>query len=105
MGIRTDMAAALPEMFAALGEEATFTPLAGDPVDCHILIDFDVDLQPDGYQTTAWQRGTVIEALLSEIGKEPDRGDVFTCPIGGTQYTVQKVTGNDGLTVKMAVTS
>ena len=102
MGLRADMAASLPEMFEALGEAATFIPSGGDPVACHILIDFDVDLQPDGFQTTAWQRSTVIRALFSEIGNEPDRGNVFR--YNGTDYIVQKVTFNDGLTVKIAVT-
>lgn len=102
MGLRADMASALPEMIEALGEEATFTPSGGNPIACHILIDFDVDLQPDGFQTTAWQRATVIQAMLSEIKAEPDKGDVFT--LSGANYAVQKVTFNDGLTVKVAVT-
>jgi hypothetical protein len=102
MGIRSDMAAVLPEMFEVLGEAATFTPSGGDQVACNILIDFDVDLQPDGFQTTAWQRSTFIETILSEIGSEPNRGDVFRYK--GTDYTVQKVTFNDSLTVKVAVT-
>lgn len=102
MGIRSDMEAVLPEMFEVLGEEATFTPAGGDPVSCYILIDFDVDLQPDGFSTTAWQRSTVIEAVLSVIGAEPNRGDIFTYK--STAYTVEKITSNDGLTVKVAVT-
>ncbi len=102
MGLRADMAAVLPEMIDVLGEEATFTPSGGVPVACHILTDFDVDLQPDGFQATAWQRASVIQALLSEIKAEPNRGDVFR--YNGTGYTVQKVTFNDGLTVKVAVT-
>lgn len=104
MGLRTDMAAALPEMIEKLGEEATFTPSGGDPVSCHILIDFDVDLQPDGFQATAWQQATVIRASLSEITNVPHQDDVFTYPLGATNYTVQKVIFNDGLTVKVAVT-
>ncbi len=102
MGLRADMAAALPEMIEELGEEATFTPSGGNPVACHILIGFDVDLQPDGFKTTAWQCATVIQALLSEIKAGPDKGDIFT--LSGKNYTVQKVTFNDGLTVKVAVT-
>ncbi|SEM79016.1 hypothetical protein SAMN04489760_14811 [Syntrophus gentianae] len=102
MGIKEDMAAALPEMFEVLGEPATFSPSGGTPAACHILIDFNVDLQPDGFQSTAWQRSTVIEAVLSDIGSEPNRGDVFR--YNGMDYTVQKVTFNDGLSVKVAVT-
>ncbi len=101
MGLREDMDAALPEMFEVLGEAATFSPSGENPAACHILIDFNVDLQPDGFQTTAWQRSTVIEAVLSEIGIEPNRGDVFR--YNGTDYTVQKITFNDGLSVKVAV--
>jgi hypothetical protein len=102
MGIRADMAAALPDLFAALGEEAVFNPSGGDPVGCRVLIDFEVDLQPDGFSTTAWQRSTVMEALLSEISKEPDRGDAFL--LEGINYTVKRVIFNDGLPGKVAVT-
>jgi hypothetical protein len=94
---------ALPGIFVAAGEEAVYTPAGGAPIDpCHIFIDFNVQLQPDGMSAQAWQQGTVIEALLSEVGSEPNRGDVFT--YDGTDYTVAKVIENDGFTVKMAVT-
>jgi hypothetical protein len=96
------MATALPEMFEALGEAATFIPSGGDPVVCHILIDFDVDLQPDGFQSTAWQRSTVIRALLYEIGNEPVQGRCL--PVQRHKLRRSKGDINDGLTVKIAVT-
>jgi hypothetical protein len=40
--------------------------------------------------------------MLSEILAQPSRGDKFT--YDGTDYTVQEIIENDGLTVKMAVT-
>jgi len=104
MGIKADMAAVLPGMFEIIGEEATFTPSGGLPVNCHIDITEEVDYQPDGFSTCAWQRSKVIEVTLAEIGVEPNRGDIFSC--GGRSYTVEKVheLSTNGLTIKMAVT-
>jgi hypothetical protein len=102
MGLRAVFAAAVPNIFVAAGEDAVFYPSVGDSVECKIFIDFDVMLQPAGVETQVWQQGTTIEALLSVIGKEPDRGETFI--YDGTTYTVQAVIANDGLTVKVQVT-
>jgi hypothetical protein len=102
MGIRTVIAAALPALFSDMGEEAVYTPSGGTALGCHIFIDFNVQLQPDGLQAQAWDRATIIECLISEVGSEPNRGDIFV--YDGTTYTVQRVMENDGFTVKLAVT-
>lgn len=113
MGLRALFAAALPKIFSAAGETAVFTPAAGDPVSCMVFIDFNVMLQPSGAEVQVWQQGTTIEALLSEIGREPNRGETFTvypdeenrtAGTGGTVYTVQEILQNDGLYVKVVVT-
>lgn len=106
MGLRATFAAALPGIFDVAAEDAIFTPAAGAAIDCKVFIDFDVDLQPAGMEAQVWQRGTTIEALLSEIGREPDRGETFTLdiPSAGTVYTVQAILQNDGLTIKAVVT-
>lgn len=103
MGLRAEFAAVLPEIFTSEGEEAVFTPAAGDPVDCHVFIDFNVMLQPAGVEVQVWQQGTTIETVFSEIGREPNRGETFTLA-GGIVYTVQAILENDGLTVKAVVT-
>ena len=96
------MLAALPGVLRDLGEAAVYTPYGGAAVACHVCIDFNVALEPDGMTTQAWQRATVIEALLSELGSvEPDRNATFL--VDGVTYTVQRILENDGLTVKMAV--
>jgi hypothetical protein len=103
MGARAEIAAALPSVFAEKGEEAVFTPAGGPVIDpCHIFIEFNVALQPDGMTAQAWQRATVIEALLSEIGAEPNKSDTFI--YDETTYTVARIIENDGFTVKVAVT-
>ena len=106
MGLRGVFAAALPGIFEAAGEDAVFTPATGDPVSCQVFIDFSVMLQPAGVEAQVWERGTTIEALLSVIGREPNRGETFTLdiPAAGTIYTVQAPLENDGLTVKVVVT-
>jgi hypothetical protein len=105
MGLRAVFAAALPGIFDAAGEDAVFTPATGAAIPCKVFIDFNVMLQPAGVETQVWQRGTTIEALLSVIGREPDRGETFTLdiPADDTIYTVQAILENDGLTVKVVV--
>lgn len=83
-------------------ESATFNPASGDPISCMVFIDFDVELQPVGFDAQTWQQGTVIEALLSELGREPNRDETFT--VHGKTYKVNAVLENDGLTVKVQVT-
>jgi hypothetical protein len=102
MGLRGVFAAALPGIFDAAGEDAVYHPLAGPSVPCKIFIDFNVQLQASGAEMQIWERGTIIEALLSEVGAEPDAGSHFV--YDGTSYCVRVITENDGLTVKVVVT-
>jgi hypothetical protein len=101
MGLRSVFAAALPGIFEAAGESATFNPATGVAIDCMVFIDFNVMLQPNGTETQVWERGTTIECLFSDIGREPNRGETFE--VDGTTYTIQAILENDGLTVKMQV--
>ncbi len=102
MGLRAVFADALPDMFDAAGEDAVFTPEAGAAIPCKVFPEFNVQLQPAGADAQVWQRGTTIEALLSVLGREPNRGETFT--MDGIVYTVQAPLENDGLTVKVVVT-
>ncbi len=101
MGHRSVFTAADAAFMPLIGEAATFTPAGGDAVACHVFIDFSVQLQPSGIEAQAWEQGTTIKALLSDITNEPNRGDVFT--VDGVTYTVQAVLENDGLAVKVVV--
>lgn len=101
MGLRSVFQLALPDIFNAAGEDAVFTPLSGPAVACKIFIEFNVQLQPVGVDAQVWEMGTTIEALLSEIGHQPERGETFT--YNSTVYTVKAVMADDGLTVKMVV--
>lgn len=91
-----------PAIFGALGDSSTFTPSGGAAKTCSVVITFNVMLQPTGVESQVWQGGTTIEALLSEIVNEPNRGDVFV--VDGVSYTVQAVLENDGVSVKVVVT-
>lgn len=102
MGLRSDMQEAISDGFADMGEDATFIPATGSVVVCKVLIDFNVLLQPSGMDAQVWERGTKIEALLADLGREPNRGEIFT--VDGIAYTVQGIIENDGITVKMVVT-
>jgi hypothetical protein len=107
MGPDEEMKEGLLDLYA-LGKDAVFTHSGGDPVDCKVFINFNVLLQPAGIEAQAWQRGTTIDALLSDasgigIGaSEPSRDDTFT--IAGVTYTVKSILENDGFSVKAVVT-
>jgi hypothetical protein len=89
------------DIFTKLGQVATFTPEGGSGISCHVNLERDVELQPGAYETEVYAHGTKIEALLSEITNEPNRGDVFT--VGAQSYTVQTPILNDGIFVKVQV--
>ena len=89
-------------LFDQLGVDATFTPAAGDPVSLKILFKTELAMQPTGYETRSWQGERSIEYILGDIGREANRGEVFT--VDGTDYTVQAVTANDGRFCTVAVT-
>ena len=89
------------DIFNKLGQPATFTPSGGSAVPCHINIERDIELQPGAYETEVFAHGITVEALLSEIANEPNRGDVFTA--GTRNYTVQAPIANDGIFVKVQV--
>jgi len=81
---------------------ALYTPATGDPIpDVEIFLEFESQIKPDGYESGTWIQETTIEALLSDLGAEPTRGDTFTA--GETVYTVDGVVENDGQFVKVVV--
>lgn len=94
---------ALADIFnSPIGEDATFTPAGGTAVPCRVIVNRSVLLQPAGMEAQVIERGTTIEAILSVIGAEPNRGDVFT--VGTETFTVGSIERNDGVTVEAVVT-
>jgi len=80
---------------------AVFTPAVGDPVSLNVDVSTGTDFQPGGLDVQAWGTETTLEYLLSDIGREVNKGETFT--VGGTVYTVQDVERNDGLFVMVNV--
>lgn len=94
---------ALSDIFAStIAVAATFTPAGGSSIGCSVIVNRSVLLQPSGMDTQVYERGTTIEVQLSEIGAEPNRGDVFV--VGTETFTVQSIDSNDGDTVVAIVT-
>ena len=82
---------------------AVYQPLSGASVaDVLIHVEKGVDLQPAGFDSRVVAQSTTIEAALSDLGKEPERGETFTTA-AGTVYTVISVLENDGHSVKAHV--
>lgn len=100
MGAQDILAQAVADVFNTLGQEAIFTPAAGDPVAMMVDLDLETAFQP-GADMTVWESGATIEYALPDIGREANAGETFT--IGATVYTVAAVMENDGFAVKVAV--
>lgn len=91
---------AIEDAFSKLGVDAVFTADWVD-TDCTVNLLTDIQNEPFGVDAQVWGSNSTIEAILSEIGKEPDKGDTFT--VDGTVYTVQSVQENNNRTVKVVV--
>ncbi|MFZ7126408.1 MAG: head-tail joining protein [Desulfobacterales bacterium] len=103
MSFDDDVSRMLDKIYDAdrgMAKAATFTPQAGDPVACLVLLEEEASVV-SAEAFSAWQQMTTIEARLSEIGAEPSAGDVFT--VGSVDYAVRQVLENDGYTVKVQV--
>ena len=86
--------------------DAEYSPTIDDPdiegdVSCQVVISHDVLLQPSDYDARVVETGTTIEALHSDVS-EPRKGSQFD--IGGVIYTVERITDNNRVFVKMVVT-
>jgi hypothetical protein len=104
MTFKTQIADDLKNVFFNADEFAdlaTFTPTTGAAKVVSVIIDKSVDLQPAGFSSAVVAQSITIEAILAELGKEPDRDETFT--VSGTVYTVLSVVENDGYTVKVQV--
>jgi hypothetical protein len=94
--------AAIDILNSPVGEAATYNPAGGTPVPCRVIVNRDILLQPDGITAQASAIGISIEADLSVIGQEPNRGDTFA--VGAETFTVQAISRNDGIIVEAIVT-
>ena len=91
---------AIKDIFTKLGVDAVFTTGVTD-TSCKVDLLTGIQNEPFGVDANVWGNNITIEAILSEIGKEPDKDDTFT--INEVIYTVQSVQENNGKTVKVAV--
>lgn len=92
MGFNDFIGQAAGDLFAEMGQPATFIPSEGNVVDCTVVLEERTDMQPD-ILGQSYERITVVKGLFSEI-EEPSEGERFI--IGQTTYTVVDVIENDG---------
>lgn len=81
---------------------AIYQPNGGNPVTLTIHVRQETKIEPAGQEGQVFSLGTTVEALLEDLGKEPDRGETFTT--GDAVYTVRNVFENNGRTIKAIVT-
>lgn len=100
MTIETIMEQAATDLLRIGGKSATYTPVAGDPVECSVLVYHDVLIQADGYDIGVATMGTTITAKVSDVGM-PTLGSTFL--INDETYTVKKIENNDRVMVTAVV--
>ncbi len=88
------------DLYARRGKEATYSPVDDFQITCRVILDFENELRPDGYDIEIVDVGTTIEALYSDVG-EPKKGSTFE--IEGTVYRVARIDSNDRVFVKCVV--
>jgi hypothetical protein len=87
---------------ATMGDAAVYTPIAGGPaVSLMVWIDTEQILEIDAYEAQVYTQADTIEYVMTDIGAEANKGDVFA--VGDYLYTVQRPMENDGYTVKCQV--
>lgn len=93
---------AATDIFNKLGVDGVYHPNVGDPVSLKVNVEKGNILSPDDFEMQTWQPGITIEAILENLGKEPDIDE--TIVVGSTTYTVASVIENDGRFCKVEVT-
>lgn len=73
--------------YEEFGEVATFTPLNGDPSECTVVIDHN--LQKWGDAVTIGNANAVVNVRRSEVSERPRRGATFELEDGAI-YAVEQ---------------
>jgi hypothetical protein len=102
-------AKAMKDLFnTSVGADALYTPVTGAAIPCRVILERNVEIQPSSSITApVLERGTTIETLLADVVTEPGQGSTFIVnpeTADEETFTVQSITENDGLSVKMIVT-
>lgn len=87
---------AVDDIFDVAGyEDATYTPVSGDPVSCSVLVENNYDLLPSGYSSGSVDTTKIISVRLGEIEALPETGGVFT--VDGNEWRITSlISGNSG---------
>jgi len=85
MSFATAANIALDRIYLRMGDEAVFSPSAGDDLDCQVIVERGSYMAPGGTVQVADPRIT-ISYKRSDIDRKVKRGETFT--VGATVYTV-----------------
>ena len=83
-----------------VGYPAIDTSIDAEVVECNVLIDHDVIIQPSSSDARVVETGSTITALFSDVG-EPSAGSTFE--VDGEVFKVARITDNNRILVTMAV--
>lgn len=87
-------------IISRLGVDAVFVPQIGNTVSLRVFFSQSMRPQIDGIALASGMIRT-IEAILSDIGQTPARGDIFI--IDSKEYVVDDVSENNGYVIECIV--
>ncbi len=88
----------MPSFRRVLGDDATYTPVAGDPVATWCIFRHDSDLV--GQYGERLESRLTAQLPVADV-PEPQPGDSLT--VGGKTYRIDQVARRDGLFVEVAI--
>lgn len=88
------------DILSKMGIDAVFMPQIGNTVSLKVLFGQSMLPQIEGIALASGSIRTV-EAILSDIGQVPERGDIFV--IESIEYVVDDVSENNGYIIKCVV--
>lgn len=94
------LSAAMVRLMEFAADTGTFTPAVGSPVACQVRVDKAELEDPDNYDLRYAGTEYRLMVLLSEVGKEPVSGDIFT--VGATSYQVTAPVDKNNLFITLA---
>jgi len=89
-------------IFRALGDLATFIPVASAAFEVHALVSSSLQPQPNGLNSETWAQQMTVELLLPEfVDAGPTAGDVVE--VNGGKYRLVVPVEDNGQIIKFTV--
>lgn len=100
MGFQNNIPGVHKLVFDQLWPSGVYNPVAGDPIECHVNVEYDAMIQPSDLNAEIVEIGITLEALYSSVSK-PDKNSTFI--VDSKTFKVIRIQDNDRIFVTMIV--